>query len=239
MSSYAYRDKLRTQIIFAREAKAVDKDVNFFCENPDCHAYMRLNALNSESVPPYFTANITNFEHIDNCYFASSTTSFNEAHYNESLFNFDEIVNEYLNDNVQQIPQRLYTLSQMYHLCKSKSVNDSYNNISIWKMLCDSRSNNFYTKGLYGPHLVECKVTSFNPKNLTINFKYPFNEALPNKYDLRVIINDKILFSNLLNLLLTRDKKLIKRPIIIFGNWQKYNGYFTSNIAIKSQIYIP
>lgn len=240
MSSYAYRDELRKQIIYAKNARAIDKEVNFFCENPDCHALMRLSALNSEGVSsPYFTANITDFGHIDDCYFSSLNKSFDETCYDEKLFNFEEIVNEYLSNNVKRIPRRLYTLPQIYRMCKNRDIHDSYNKINIWKILCDSRSNQIYTKGIYGPHLIECKCVKFIEKELALYFKYPFNDSLPNKHNLKVVINNRNLFFNLLNLLLTHDKKIVNRPVIIIGNWKKISNNYVSNIVTKTQIYIP
>ena len=235
MSDYAYRDKLRTKIIYATEAKAEDKGEIFFCENPDCNAHLHLDALISEAVPPYFSAKEKNFPHVEGCYFKSMGNSFNKNEYDENLFNFYELVNEYLNGTVHRIPRRLYTLSQIYHMCKSKKNNDTYNNINIWKILCDNRSNYIYTRGLNGAHLIECKISRFNPDELTISLKYPFNDSLSNKYNLKV--HD--LFDRLLNLILNDDNTITKRPMIVLGNWRKINSDYVSNIATRTQIYIP
>lgn len=239
MSFYAYKDELRTQIIYATETAAEDKNKYFFCENPECNAHLHLDALNSEGPLPYFSARENNFKHVKDCFFGSRTNLFVESKYDENLFNLEELTNEYLNNTVHRIPNRLYTLSKIYHMCKSKNINSSYNHISIWKILCDCRSNHIYTKGVYGAHLIECKAISFDPRESTISFKYPFNDSLPNKYDLKVIIDDKDLFNTIKNLILTDERKITKRPIIIIGNWQKRKNYYVTSMATKTQLYVP
>lgn len=238
MSFYAYKDELRTQIIYATETTAEDKSKYFFCENPECNARLHLDALNSEGPLPYFAARKKNFKHVENCFFESKKNLFVEEKYDENLFNFDELVNEYLNGSVRRIPNRLYTLSQIYRMCKSKNIDSLYNNISIWKILCDCRSNHIYTKGIYGAHLIECKALKYDPNESTVSFKYPINDSLPNKYDLKVIIDNKDLFNTIKNLILTDERKITKRPIIIIGNWQKNENYYVTSMATKTQLYV-
>ncbi|MGF6906793.1 hypothetical protein [Fusobacterium sp. PH5-44] len=232
MSNYAYRDLQRKKIIFASETTINDKKINFFCGNSKCNAILRLcSGIKS----PYFAA-LKKHTHIEGCTFANKSSKFDLTKYNENLFVFENIVNEYLTQNVRRIPRRIYTLSQMYHVAKSAGINDRYGSSFIHEILCDNRSNKVYTYNIRGFHLIECKFYSYNEDEQFITFEYPLNDNLKNKYKLKIsIINNPELFSFVLKKIYNKNDY----PIVIIGNWRLYQGYYITDFTNKHQIYMP
>ena len=200
MSSYAFSDLERKKIIFANQCTINDKYEKFYCENPICNAKLTLRSLNSPIRNPYFAA-LKDDPHIKNCYFNATHQVFNEAEYDETLFNFNEIITTLLEDNFQKIPRRINTLSQIYHMSKSRHIESLYNNIPIWKILCDVRSNRIYTKGILGSHLVECRYHYYKSEEKYIAFKYPLNDLLDNQYNLRIYFSDQKFFMKIRDLI--------------------------------------
>ena len=45
MSAYAYRDRNRTEVIYASEAMTENIDTLFFCPNKDCNAHLHICAV--------------------------------------------------------------------------------------------------------------------------------------------------------------------------------------------------
>jgi len=236
LSSYAYRDKLRTQVVFATEITINDENNEFYCRDSNCNAKMTWrNGSTVVNKKPYFSA-LKSKPHIDGCKFKNEKSSFNENRYDESLFKFIQLVDEYIEGNVQIIKRRLFTLSQIFFMCKSKNMRDVYGDTNIGKILCDNRSNIIYKNGILGPRLVECKFYKYNTEEKSIFFKYPLDDNKENKYKL------KISFAENPELFLFVRRKVYNTstsPIIIIGKWYWQDGYCTTSFANKHQIYTP
>lgn len=240
MAFYAYRDYERKNVLQAMDATGSDKQLFYFCENPNCNAVLVLNALTSIKTPPYFSS-LPTAKHVEGCYAKSISRPFDTKKYDEKLFKLNILIEEYISNRVNLETKRLTTLPHLYHMCKSKKVLERYGDSPIWKILCDRRSNLQYSRGIYGSHLVECEFYRYeSDKNKSIiYFKYPFYNLGNNQYILKLIFeNNDILYKQVLKLVGTWKLKN-KFPIIIAGYWGKDGNEFTTKITNKNQIHIP
>ncbi len=236
MSSHAYLDKERTQIITATKNSDVTT-VNkiFYCLNPECNAKLQLRANSSIVIEnPYFSA-LSSVPHIQNCWVANLKKGFTETNYNSDLFVLDEVVNEYMTSNFIKNIKRLSTISGIYHMCKTKSINMIYGDSKVFKILCDNRSNHIYSKNIQGSHLIECKYYSYDSKSKHITFKYPLDTTLKNTYTLKVFIPDEELFKKIKDSVYNNSDY----PIIVVGDWKKESSVLKTTLTNKFQIYLP
>ena len=152
MSKFAFRDKERTQKVYADSLNIKDNNTRFYCPNPECSARLTLKANSSiAGISPYFS-NLPSAPHIENCFCQKKNFSFDDREYEETLFNFEEIVNEYTTNNIINIDRRLETMSAVFYMCKTRNINDTYNQIKIWKILVDNRT--IYTPREYWDHIL-------------------------------------------------------------------------------------
>ena len=173
MSAYAYRDRNRTEVIYASEAMTENIDTLFFCPNKDCNAHLHICAVDG-SRKAYFRATHKQFPHIDNCPFASSANHFDSDKFNEEAFSFDDAINNLFlvkkesernrnqrnigeHNNGEPNKQPIKTLRQIYSMCKSRPVTDMYAGKKIRDMILDDRSAYYYTKGCFGNKIVEAR----------------------------------------------------------------------------------
>ena len=237
MSKFAFRDKERTQKVYADSLNIKDNKTEFYCPNPECSARLTLKANSSiAGISPYFS-NLPSAPHIENCFCQKSSFSFDDRKYEETLFNFEEIVNEYTTNNIINIDRRLETMSAIFYMCKTRNINDTYNQIKIWKILVDNRANHIYSKGILGPHIIECYFSHYSKENLTIYLKYPVDDSLKNKYSIGISFNDKKLFKEIRNKLFNNDNDL-KYPVLVIGNWQYDNKKKLVQTSINSSFQI-
>jgi hypothetical protein len=237
MSKFAFRDKERTQKVYADSLNIKDINTRFYCPNPECSALLTLKANSSiAGIPPYFS-NLPSTPHIANCFCHKNNFSFDDREYEEVLFNFEEIVNEYTTNNIINIDRRLETMSAIFYMCKTRNINDTYNQIKIWKILVDNRANHIYSKGIIGPHIIECYFSYYSNDDLTIYLKYPINNSLSNKYNVGISFTDEELFKEIRNKLFNNDKK--KYPVLVIGNWEydSKNNLAQTSINSSFQIY--
>lgn len=237
MSKFAFRDKERTQKVYADSLNIKDNNTRFYCPNPECSARLTLKANSSiAGIPPYFS-NLRSTPHIANCFCHKNNFSFDDREYEEVLFNFEEIVNEYTTNNIINIDRRLETMSAIFYMCKTRNINDTYNQIKIWKILVDNRANHIYSKGIIGTHIIECYFSYYSNDDLTIYLKYPVNNSLSNKYNVGISFTDEELFKEIRNKLFNNDKK--KYPVLVIGNWEydSKNNLAQTSINSSFQIY--
>lgn len=254
MSDYAYRDKNKTQIVYADECTIEDVNSIFYCKNIQCNAQLFLRAIKS-TTSTHFVA-FKAHPHIENCY-ARNDGSFSITSYDEESFNFENSMQNIMSGvNVKktkvidgdppkrakgkagttEYPKPIETVSQIYKMCKELHPNKHYNGVPIWQMLYDDRNNGYLKKGIWGYHLVECSYVKYNKTDQYIYLKYPINDMLANKYTIILTFKNLDDFNNL-NKKLYNQKNL---PIVIAGNFKKV-GYnqFATEINSGRQIYIP
>lgn len=145
-------------------------------------------------------------------------------------------MNEYTTNNIINIDRRLETMSAIFYMCKTRNINDTYNQIKIWKILVDNRANQIYSKGILGPHIIECYFSHYSKENLTIYLKYPVDDSLKNKYNVGISFTDEELFKEIRNKLFNNDKK--KYPVLVIGNWEYDNKKKLVQTSINSSFQI-
>lgn len=245
MSSYAYKDAARTQIIYANECTIQDKNTRFYCQNPECNAHLFIRAINSTLQTHFFA--VSNHPHTGWC--KKINPIFDATNYDENIFNYEDVIDNILVSKTKTSgstspifpkgdgqTRSLSKTAQIYNMCKSFQPTHTYNSIAIWKMLFDVRSNYLLTKGLFGKHLIECYYFKYDKTTQSIYFKYPLLTTLPNQYLLKAYIPNTDLFYKLNKKLYNKNN----RPIVIVGDWKKYSfNAFECIINSGKQIYLP
>ena len=245
MSNFAYTDEKRQNCVYANQASQFDKDKRFYCPNPDCDAYLYICSVDGLK-NAYFSADQKGHGHIEGCFYAKQN-SFNPNKYDESVFDFENLINNLMQNNQENSsktsktsnkksdtvkPCSIRTIRQLYDICKSKPVDSYYNNIQIRNMLLDNRSISSYTKGIWKNKLVEATLKpSFYDKNLH-EFYLSVGEY---KLILKLDGNDE-LFRYIRDTFFHNQDKLI----VIAGYWEKGDNYneFKTNIKTKKQIMV-
>lgn len=247
LAKYVYKDKKRTEVIYAKDALREDKDITYYCPNPNCNAHMYLCGVDGVS-SAYFSATRKAYPHCKGCNFETSN-NFNTNNFDETAFDFENVLEmmrmpsmssakkkalySYNTNNSDSKP--LKTIRQVYDMCKSFPCSDSYNNLDIGQMLLDDRSEYMYPKGVFGNRLIEAKVKKgsfYNANKMKLSFVAPSSE----KYELQLQFEDKDLFNIIKNNLYNNRHKLI----VLSGLWEaseKYN-IFSTKIVSKKQIAI-
>ncbi|MDY5306260.1 hypothetical protein [Fusobacterium gastrosuis] len=235
MSKYAYKDIKRTQKIYANAIKVEDNHTWFYCPNIECNARLTLRANSSiKNITPYFSA-LKTFPHIDDCFCKEDNFSYDEVNYNENLFDFEKIAEGYSLNQFVSIPRRLETISAIYYMCKSKSINDTYNGIEIWRILADNRSNSIYKNGIFRYHIIECYYSHYSSEKLLIHLNYPLNNDLSNKYRIVLSFSDENLFKEIRNKIYNNLNQ--KFPLLVLTFWRYDGKNIKGRINNSAQIY--
>jgi hypothetical protein len=145
----------------------------YFCPDRNCKAKMILKSYDGESIH-YFAA-LKN-EHIEGCTIAKYGIT--KSEFNESSFDFESFYTSIStiqkntnnckgricaeNRNNQVILKQIRTVRQLYCLCYSSTIGDTYNNIKIEDILYDERTCYFSSKQLSGIRLVKCKSYKYD-----------------------------------------------------------------------------
>ena len=250
MSAYAYRDRNRTEVIYASEAMTENIDTLFFCPNKDCNAHLHICAVDG-SRKAYFRATHKQFPHIDNCPFASSANHFDSDKFNEQAFSFDDAINNLFlvkkesernrnqrnigeHNNGEPNKQPIKTLRQIYSMCKSRPVTDMYAGKKIRDMILDDRSAYYYTKGCFGNKIVEARRQVgyfYEDKSKKIFLKAPTESGK----DTFVLQFDE---EKIYNKIRTEIYNNRDRLFVVAGKWEriKQYDYFISNIYSDRQV---
>lgn len=246
MSFHAYKNKERTELIYAVDCTINDVGVRFYCENPECDAHLYIKALRSE-LSTHFSAT-NNHPHSSSC---STIPPFSFVNHSEELFNYDDVINNILcaTNSVSKksnykhnksTESKIYKtsiskLGSLFNACKNIKHTGTYNEYPIWKILFDCRCNYILTKGISGKHIVECSFYRYD--NNFIYFKYPTINTLPNQYILKLNFPNKVLYNEILKKVFNTYKSL---PIAIAGDWKReYGNLYYSDFQSGKQIYFP
>ena len=232
MAMYAYKDIFRKEKLLARDARKQDKGIRFYCPNLRCDTHMHIRHKEGVSVA-YFSA-IPSHAHIKGCLHGSKN-GFNPNSYNEEKFEFDnalaaltmpskrqrkkEIPGEHGSGKVTLKPP--HTLQQIYFMCKSYDCADTYNGITIGRMLLDNRSAYMYPKGVFGWKIIEGKCK--RPHFYDAAKKKIFLTAATDeeKYTFILEFDDETLFKEIKNIVFpNRDY-----PIVVAGNWMSSGSF--------------
>ena len=248
MAKYAYRDKDRKNIIYSDEAIEEDRDTAFFCPNHICNAKLYICAVDG-SKSAYFRATKPNFKHINNCPFGNSSIEFDSNDYDESQFIYEDAINNLLCKTKQSSqkstpsahgtgepgahPPR--TLRQIYSMCKSLSVRDTYAGKEIGSMILGDRSKYRYPKGCFGNRIIEATVDGrlYNDEKKEVNLASPINSK---KYTFILSFSDEDIYKKIRSEIYNNRDKII----VIAGKWASSGEYnkFTSKVNETKQVAI-
>ena len=245
MAKYAYKDAERKDVVYAVNALTEDRDKVFFCPNPNCTAHLYMCAVDG-SRNAYFRATKSKFQHVQNCPFESNN-NFNVALFDETEFVFDNAINSLCvvtaTQKARKMPEKhsagevekhpLRTLRQIYSMCKSYPVTDTYGDKEISEMILDDRSSYRYTRGCFGYKIIEA-VT-----------KRKFYDNTKKQIYLTAPIDSKN-YSFILQFLDDNTYRVIRdeiynnqnKIVVVAGKWEasgKYN-YFTSEVKGRKQV---
>lgn len=105
MATYAYKDAMRRDIIYAANAVKEDRNKRFYCPNPNCTAQLYICAVDG-SKRAYFRATKKQFPHVPMCSFASNTEEFEADQFDEKTFVFDNAMDNLCIETVEQNVQK-------------------------------------------------------------------------------------------------------------------------------------
>lgn len=247
MAKYAYRDKDRKYIIYSDEAIKENRDTAFFCPNHMCNAKLYICAVDG-SKSAHFRATKPEFKHIFNCKFSNSSTEFDFNKYDESKFVYEDAINNLLCKTKLSSPtsnsfahgtcepnfHSPRTLRQIYSLCKSLSVRDTYAGKEIGLMILDDRSEYRYPKGCFGNKIIEATVKGimYNNDKKEVYLVSPINSK---KYKFILSFSDEDNYKKIRSEIYNNRDKII----VIAGKWKSLgNDSFISEVYGKKQVFI-
>ena len=244
---YVYKDDARKEMLLARDAQKQDKDIRFYCPNPQCDAYMYIRNIDGVSAS-YFSANPSH-GHIDGCVYGA-TNGFNPNSYCEDKFEFDNALVALTTPSKPQTkkitpgehgigpsnPKPLRTIRQIYSMCKSYACSDTYNKITIGQMLLDNRSFYMYPKGVFGQRLIEGKSKrprfyDSSKKEISLIISDEGKE-----YTFILEFDDENLFKEIKNVVFPNRDYLV----VVAGKWRSSGSFnvFCTTVSSKKQIAI-
>ena len=248
MAKYAYRDKDRKEIIYSSSATEEDRNTAFFCPNKMFEAKLYICALNGSN-SAYFRATKVEFNHIKSCPFGNSNIEFDSNKYDESKFIYDNAINNLLCTTKTTSPATVSsvhgtgepsahpprTLRQIYSLCKSLPVGDTYASQKIESMILNDRSEYRYPKGCFGNKIIETIVNGkiYNDKKKEVYLAVPVNSK---KYVLTLTFLDESLYKEIRTEIYNNRDKII----VIAGRWKSAgkSNEIVSEVYGKKQVMV-
>lgn len=248
MSNYAYWDSERKKRIYSYQAIKEDRNIAFYCPNPNCNAKLYICAIDG-SKSAYFRATKSAYKHIKNCSYGNSSVEFDENKFDESKFIFDNAIDNLIlatttpkeaenasghsTGEPKAHPPR--TLKQIYAMCKSIPVNSKYADKEIGEMLLDDRSEYRYPKGCFGKRIIEATVKGkiYDNEKKQIYLVAPMGSQ---KYSFVLSFSDENKYRAIRSEIYNNKDKLI----VVAGEWKSSGTYdsFVTNIYGERQVTI-
>ncbi|WP_300724269.1 hypothetical protein [Lactobacillus hominis] len=248
MSNYAFKNKNNNgqlmSPISANQAQTNNTSRFYYCPNAKCSAYLYVCSRHG-STSAYFAATHADHRHIPNCPYGHNI-DFDEDKYDEQAFNYDSAFDHLITAStvtVQQHPNNstarinnptgthpIRTIRQIYCMCKSLDIHDTYNSIQIYEMLVDTRSIGIYNATIYGKRLIETTVPRYcyNSTEQEIYLEL-------NPYNITLKFDDFDLYSFMKNRIYENSDKLI----VVAGDWQQIAQYhIETKIVSKKQVMV-
>jgi len=213
-----------------------------------CEAKLYICAVNGSN-SAYFRATKAKFKHIKNCPFGNSNIKFDSNKYDESKFIYDNAIDNLLcttktsspttsssvHGTGKSIAHPPRTLRQIYFLCKSLAVEDTYASQKIESMILDDRSEYRYPKGCFGNKIIEAIVYGkiYNDKKKEVYLAAPVNSK---KYVLTLTFSDESLYKEIRTEIYNNRDKII----VIAGRWKSAgkSNEIVSEVYGKKQVMV-
>ncbi|OOF55495.1 hypothetical protein BKK56_06215 [Rodentibacter genomosp. 2] len=248
MSYYAFKDPQKKFSLSANEASRLSRDIAYYC--PYCDTARLYICSRDGMKKPYFAANRANARHSEECFYSNSQNHISLEQYSESNFDFEGLCDSFLipikqvkkakhnesksNSSGTYSEKHIRTLRQLYLLCKSKSVQDTYNEQKIGYMLLDSRSLHMNPRGIFGNRVIETVLSKYfyNNEEKKLYFELKDN----NKYKFIFEFFDETLYKNQRDTLYNNQDSIF----VILGKWNKTTVFnqFISDFINQKQIWL-
>ncbi|WP_156177877.1 hypothetical protein [Bacillus sp. SA1-12] len=124
-----------------------------------------------------------------------------------------ETPGEHRNGTATSKPLR--TIRRIYSMCKNCDYSDTYNGLTIGKMLLDNRSIHMYPKGVFGWRIIEAKPKRphfYNSTKMEISL---FASTIGEEYTFILNFDDEVLFKKIKNDIFPNRESLI----VVAGQW--------------------
>ena len=253
MAKYAFRDKERTNPLFASDATSADRNQLFYCPNPDCSAHMYICAMDG-SRNAYFGATKRQFPHIPMCPYSSNNVDFDHNRFAEDEFHFDIAIENLITpergaqgrqDNQENHPEGEdrphppHTLNQIYALCKSYDVHHMYADIEISEMILDNRSAYRYPHGCFGNRIIEAQAVKrfYDKTEMQVYLIAPISSnGRIKQYNFILQCHNKKIFFNIRDMIFNNSNNIILVALNCkeSATYNNFKTYFNT----KKQIYI-
>ncbi len=257
MSKFQYALYDDNTYIYPNELKSYHKNQKFKCPTPNCNATLIPCSINGKK-EPYFRA-LDIKEHKPFCFLGDE--SFNSNNYDKSNINIENIfkstINSKYNKNINIVNKHdeeynknihsdngnllsIKTFTQLFYSLKQTNIYnyiDSNKKNMVKDILVDIRTKHIYFLYLQGIKIVECRVSSYENKDLSLNVTYPIDE---NTLKLKLIF-DNFEDYNYIKKHFKRNKenkfnfKNLNNFIAVIGEWENKTCY----IKNKKQIIFP
>lgn len=249
MARFVFKDKERTQLIYADKALREDMKIRYYCPNPYCGAEMYVCHGHGPK-SPYFRATRKEHRHVENCPYSNSNNDFDPANYDEEAFIFDDAIARLLENNDagqnnqgnagnhregEPHPHPPRTLIQIYSMCKSIPIEESYAGRRIYEMIIDDRSENYSAEDHAGNRIIECngqKGYIYFDNCKEIRLKAPFESK-----NIKIILrfNDTGLYEKVKQEIYNNRKKMI----VVAGDWEASDdSTLQTDFVNEQQLYI-
>lgn len=248
MALYAYRDKSRTDVLYASEAVKEDRNKRFYCPNPACDAHLYICAIDG-SKQAYFRATKPNHGHVDGCEYGESNAGITEEQFDETQFVYEDAIDNLFSATQNQKKKTIpsghtqgkpkkhppRTIRQIYFVLKQHHPNQQYGDRKVADMLLDDRSVKRYPKGCFGKRIIEAyaKQRLYDVAKKQIYLTAPLTDKT---YTFILEFDEPNTFYTIKNTIYNnREKK-----IVVAGDWkraEKYN-HFISIVNSRKQIAI-
>lgn len=250
MTRFAYKDKERKEIIYADKALADNLGISYYCPNPDCKAEMYVCQRDGAN-NPYFRATRKHHGHDKDCLFTKSNKIFDPAGYDESAFEFENAMDRLFtnNSNGQRSQSNGYkyrdcepstrpprTLRQIYKLCKSFPIKETYAGKHIYEMILDNRSVTVDNVDFEGNKIIEAYVRErkmlYHKELREIHLRAPLKS---DSYHIILKFDNEKFFYKIKDEIYENKNQ----TIVIAGNWKKLDEKtLQTNFLSKKQLYI-
>lgn len=240
MSNYAYLDKQKHKLIYAKNCIAKDVGKDFYCPDPNCDGTVRLCAFNSNKVNAYFKGN----NHSEDCSFYKNNINYHIDDFNTEDFSPSNLLNyikkpidnknkttstnktQSSEANEKKTNKYIHSIKSLYYLAINYPIEEEINGYKISDLVCFNKTSHIYIKYIKGLKLIVCKFHRYDNQNKCLYFNY---QSKLRQIEIKVCFNDEKMYTNIRNKFYGYEG-----DALIFADWSSDNEYtFTTLDSIK------
>lgn len=231
MSNYVFKDSERKIKLYSKDCNLSHKDIMYYCPTPNCMARLTLRSLDGDR-NPYFSA-LQSKPHCDFCTIhkiRGAKTDYDVSDFSiETLFNSiiskprevsSSTENKSYTPGAQSGSEKINSTRLLYYFCKGHDINHTVKDkIKVIDLIADSRTNFFFTKGIYGLKLAETKFYRYVEATNTIELNYPIDPLLKNQHKLTITFENHSDFTKITKKIFNNKKHYSMIHIAVLGEW--------------------